>query len=166
MVEVKSNLMSRHQFPHTNLSDIDCLFTLFLPNSIVCYGFSCSHQRAGKRRYQDDGENSSNKKYSSGHKARRLITAARRSSAPAHAPVKPSVIAGLRGLYPAMDEQVILCLSACESSLCSHQHMNCRFLCPKKGRCLWAQGNGLSDCKWIFPCADNSCCAGRLWQQY
>lgn len=77
-----------------------------------------SHQRAGKRRYQDDGENSSNKKYSSGHKARRLITAARRSSAPAHAPVKPSVIAGLRGLYPAMDEQTIAAVLAdCGSNI-------------------------------------------------
>lgn len=77
-----------------------------------------SHQRAGKRRYQDDGENSSNHQYSSGHKARRLITAARRASAPAHAPVKSSVIAGLRGLYPAMDEQTIAAVLAdCGSNI-------------------------------------------------
>lgn len=80
-----------------------------------------SHHQAGKRSYEEDGEKNSTQQFSSGKKARRLITAARRSSvpsSPAHVPVTPSVIAGLRSLYPSMNEQTISAvLSECGSDI-------------------------------------------------
>lgn len=80
-----------------------------------------SHHRAGKRSYEEDGEQNSKQQFSSGNKARRLITAARRNSvpsSPAHVPVTPSVIAGLRSLYPAMNAQTISAvLSDCGSDI-------------------------------------------------
>ncbi len=65
------------------------------------------HHRPGKRSFEDEGSEEQRGALSSS-KARRLITSARRSgaAAPAHVPVTPSVITGLRSLYPAMNEQV------------------------------------------------------------
>lgn len=66
------------------------------------------HHRPGKRSFEDEGEEEQRGSHSL--KARRLITAARHSTAaaPAHVPVTStsSIIAGLRSLYPAMNEQV------------------------------------------------------------
>mmetsp|Transcript_64 Transcript_64/g.219 ORF Transcript_64/g.219 Transcript_64/m.219 type:complete len:338 (+) Transcript_64:350-1363(+) len=76
------------------------------------------HHRPGKRSFEDEGEEEQRGSHST--KARRLITAARHSAAaaPAHVPVTSSVIAGLRSLYPAMNEQVITAvLSDCGSDI-------------------------------------------------